>query len=96
MQTATIAILAIVMFSSAAYASDDAQEDRDERRGPPKQAVEACASMIQGDPCDFEGRRGSVSGTCEAPADKPLACMPEGGRPKHKLERREDATSDSQ
>jgi len=47
-----------------------------ERRGPPPEALEACASAGTGEQCSFEGRRGTVTGTCENRRDD-MVCVPE-------------------
>ncbi len=47
-----------------------------ERRGPPPEALEACASAGTGEQCSFEGRRGTVTGTCETRHDE-MVCVPE-------------------
>lgn len=91
MYRSLIILMATIMISGAANA-DSEQESKPERghRGPPAEALEACASSVQGDPCSFEGRRGEqLDGTCEAPDDKPLACRPEGAPPKRHLERQQ-------
>jgi len=57
---------------------------RDRPTGPPPEAVEACASLSEGDACSFTGRRrDNVQGTCFVPPEDEagLACRPEGGRP---------------
>lgn len=56
----------------------------EERRGPPAEAVEACAEQAEGDECTVELRGRTMSGTCVAGPEEsdPLACMPAGGRPK--------------
>jgi hypothetical protein len=46
-------------------------------RGPPQEAVAACADRSEGDACSFEGRRGAMSGTCQTIRSQ-LACAPEG------------------
>ncbi|RTE65119.1 hypothetical protein EH243_13730 [Amphritea opalescens] len=49
-----------------------------ERRGPPKEAIEACASATKGDSCSFSGRRGeTLQGICDSQDDDKLACAPE-------------------
>ena len=52
------------------------------RRGPPPQAVEACASLADGGACSFAGRDGeAVTGTCMShPRVEGLSCVPEGMR----------------
>lgn len=51
-----------------------------ERRGPPVEAIEACADLGADDPCSFTTARGdTLSGTCFAPIERigaPLACRP--------------------
>ncbi|MEL7447867.1 MAG: hypothetical protein AAFN78_01580 [Pseudomonadota bacterium] len=81
-------LLAALLVTGIAHADPGSGQGEDsgnregERRGPPRVAVEACASAVQGDACSFEGRRGeSLQGTCWAPQDKPLACKPEGAPP---------------
>ena len=55
--------------------------ERGQRRGPPAEAVEACAQARSGDACSFTSPRGDVTGTCWAPDDDaPLACKPERGQ----------------
>ena len=84
MKYSLIALSAALLLAGSAYAdSDQEKKPRAKHRGPPPVALEACTNSVEGDPCAFEGRRGeAVEGTCEAPADKPLACRPEGGPPK--------------
>lgn len=43
---------------------------------PPPEALAACKSIAAGQACSFTSPRGAVSGTCWAPAGKPLACKP--------------------
>jgi hypothetical protein len=76
-------IVLTALFAGTAVADDDANRQHDgDRRGPPKVALEACASSVRGDPCSFEGRRGeNLEGTCEAPEGKPLACRPADAPP---------------
>lgn len=50
-----------------------------ERRKPPKEAVEACKALAQGQACSFAINGKKMDGACWAPADKPLACRPKGG-----------------
>jgi len=53
---------------------------RGHRRGPPQQAIEACADASAGDECTFDNRRGdAMSGNCvDRPRADGLACRPEG------------------
>lgn len=91
MNRSLIALSATLFLIGAAYAeSDQENKPRRDHRGPPEAALEACSTLVQGDPCSFEGRRGdALEGTCEAPDDKPLACRPEGGPPERHLERKQ-------
>lgn len=61
-----------------------ANESGERRRGPPPEALEACADLQEGDDCTFIGRDETVTGYCAAPADRPLACAPEGRPPRHR------------
>jgi hypothetical protein len=71
-------LLAIVSFGIALVMAAGDGEPRCPR--PPREAVEACVDHAAGDACSFEGRDGTVTGTCwkpsDAPADAPLACAP--------------------
>ncbi|MEM9401230.1 MAG: hypothetical protein AAGA44_01945 [Pseudomonadota bacterium] len=81
--------LSLMLMGIACAEPDDTDENTGEkRRGPPDVAFEACASAVEGDPCSFEGRRGeAVKGSCTPRGEHPLVCVPEGGPPKHRLER---------
>jgi hypothetical protein len=91
MYRSLIALIATGLATTTAYAeSDEEKQSSREHRGTPEVALEACSNSVQGDPCSFEGRNGeALDGSCEAPDDKPLACRPEGGSPKHQLERKQ-------
>ena len=43
---------------------------------PPREAVDACAHSARGDACSFQIDDQALAGTCDGPADKPLACRP--------------------
>ena len=45
---------------------------------PPQAAIDACKDLSQGDSCSFTTPQCSVTGTCQGPEGKPLACAPEG------------------
>ncbi|MEM9208276.1 MAG: hypothetical protein AAGA61_03440 [Pseudomonadota bacterium] len=79
-----IVMATAMLFAGAAVAQDNERGQRNgERRGPPPEAVEACAAATDGDPCSFEGRRGeSLEGTCDGPDDRPLACRPANAPPR--------------
>lgn len=77
------AIAASVFASSLAIGEED--EARQKRRGPPPEAIEACAELAEGSACAFTGRRGDMNGVCFAPPrdEAVLACAPEGGPRRH-------------
>ena len=56
-------------------------------KGPPKEAIDACASKADGDACSFKNAEGKEhSGTCKAhhkDPGKPLACMTKHHKDKH-------------
>lgn len=77
----TVAVFALtIVFASARTGAEE--EDAEEEKRPPREAVEACQSASQGDACSFSGRRGEwVQGSCEAPPQRPLACRPSNPPP---------------
>ncbi|WP_414981672.1 hypothetical protein [Congregibacter sp.] len=87
-------MLAVAGISLPAAAQSDEGEDRQKgkRRGPPPEAIEACANQSEGQACSFTGRRGDMTGVCFAPPkeDAVLACAP-GGRPPGHRERENDS-----
>ena len=89
----TIAALCAIWIPAFAQEADD--EQRDKRRGPPPEAIEACTAAVEGDACAFEGRRGeSLEGMCAVTREEAMACRPEGGRPpKHRRGASEDQES---
>ncbi|WP_417224001.1 hypothetical protein [Amphritea sp.] len=71
----TVAALGLLLTTAAMAAP--------ERRGPPKEAIEACASINQGDSCRFKGRQGeTLTGVCESKRDDKLICAPENLPPR--------------
>ncbi len=77
-----IAALAFV-YAGFAIAADNNEDDKREHRKPPREAVEACAAQVDGDPCSFAGRDGEeLAGVCFAPADRMLACRPDSPPPR--------------
>jgi len=66
--------------TAAEEGSGEARGRRGHRRGPPQQAIEACADASAGDECTFDNRRGdAMSGNCvDRPRADGLACRPEG------------------
>lgn len=43
---------------------------------PPREALQACQSLVKGAACEFSMPRGKISGRCDAPEGRPLACRP--------------------
>lgn len=78
------AILVLLLASLATTAfAQPGRGDSGGRRGPPPEAIEACAGKSANDACSFTGRRDdTIEGTCFAPPGiDELACAPEGGPP---------------
>jgi hypothetical protein len=67
---------------SGTYASDSSKGNDHEKQGrrrPPLEAVQACQQKKAGDTCSFTGRGGAaVQGTCGGTEGKPPACKPAG------------------
>ncbi len=85
-QTLSIALL-ITILASIPLANADPDEREGERRGPPPEAIDACANQSEGAACSFSGRRGEeLNGTCLVPprGEASLVCAPEGGPPNHR------------
>lgn len=62
-----------------------ASGDRGGPKGPPPEAIKACADLAKGDACSFTGRRDDeIKGSCIAlpNGDDGLACAPEGRPPR--------------
>ena len=52
-------------------------QDGQMQQEPPPVAFSACDNKREGENCDFPGAQGeSVQGTCSAPSDGPLLCVP--------------------
>ena len=75
-QHVTFALLTI-LFTQSGYTANGANNGH---RGPPPEAIDACASQSEGDSCSFAGRDDQqLSGVCFTPPDRDtLACKPEG------------------
>ncbi|MCB1703637.1 MAG: hypothetical protein KDI17_02190 [Halioglobus sp.] len=73
----------IVSYLTYQVANAQPSQQGGDRRGPPPEAIEACADQSEGAACSFSGRRGDVTGTCITlpQEDEGLACAPEGGPP---------------
>lgn len=83
----TLATLALSAGGASAKPPTQDGEERGQRRGPPPEALEACATLSEGASCGFSGHRGEVNGTCIVPRNQTevLACAPAG----HENRRRE-------
>lgn len=53
---------------------------RGSRRGPPPEAIEACAGAGVDEACEFQAPHGTVTGTCRSIQNQ-VICAPEGGPP---------------
>lgn len=86
-QPLTILSLTLALLVSSA-ASMAERGERQGKRGAPPQAIEACGNLAVGDACEFEGRRGNISGVCFTPPsqEEVLACKPEGHEKRDKKE----------
>ena len=86
-RTITLAAFLVALFlATSAPAGSDKKSGK--RRGPPPQAIEACAEQEEGGACTFTGRRGDVSGTCFVPprGEHALVCAPEDRPPRDREE----------
>ena len=70
-----VLLLSLCMVSTVSLAQNRGEGGK---RGAPPEAIEACSSLAEGSACEFEGRRGNVSGTCVVPSqtESALACKP--------------------
>ena len=77
--TLTMVLLTTSALATARHHGEEGGQ-KGQRSGPPTVAIEACSDLALDDVCQFEGRRGNVSGTCVLPSDNEdtLACKPEG------------------
>ncbi len=79
--------MALFLFSPLALAHPESEcAEKDGKRRPPLEAVEACEGLQLDDVCAFEGREGQeLVGTCflpeDAPAKAPVACRPNDAPP---------------
>lgn len=80
-------MLALITVLTACAANAEPGSERGGHRGPPPEALEACATLSEGDACSFSGRDDEdLAGSCFPPpqGDGELACRPDnapsGGR----------------
>ena len=72
--------VSLALLSMGAFAQKEDGKQRGERRGPPAEAVEACAALSTDQACSFIGRRDKdVSGMCviNKNDESQLVCKPE-------------------
>ncbi len=72
----TIASIACGMFLFTLGATARADDPPPPHRGPPPEALAACQSLASGDACSFTMHDHALTGTCQAPEGRPLACRP--------------------
>lgn len=77
--TKTTIVVTSLTLASSVLARPEGGGERG-KRGAPPEAIEACTDKVLDQACEFNGRRGSVSGICFAPTEdsSELACKPEG------------------
>lgn len=66
-------ILAWAVVSAAAYGQ---LQQPPQHRGPPKEALNACVGKSDGATCSVVLKDKTLSGTCHAPPNGQLACVP--------------------
>ena len=69
-------MLSIVAAATLLAASTALAQGRGPGHRPPKEAVDACASLKAGDACSFTLDNHSITGTCRGPQGMPAACAP--------------------
>lgn len=72
--------LAMLAAVGALLASSVAMAQPKQGEGPPEEALTACKTAKANDSCSFTGTQGSVTGTCNGPEGRPLACVPAGSK----------------
>ena len=73
----------LALFTTLSLSNTNAKP---EHRGPPPEAIEACADKIEGDACSFiSPRNDDIEGSCIIPPrdEASLVCAPAGGPPHH-------------
>lgn len=72
------ALMGALPSAAAAPSPTDAQHHRGgARRGPPPEALEACAELEEGDACQVTFHEHTLEGTCRNTHEDELACMPD-------------------
>ena len=89
-------LLFATLFAATGHAEDGQKGQRDGRRGPPQVALDACVTKVARDACSFTGRNEEeLSGICFAPAERDLACRPEGHDRRQGRRRAQDSAEGS-
>ena len=65
----------LVAFAQEANSPEDKRSG--ERRGPPREAIDACSNKSESDSCSFETPRGQLTGECRTIKEEKV-CVPEG------------------
>lgn len=77
----TPVFLAVVLIAFGsmgnAYAQSDSNGGGKKRGGPPQEAFDACASLVENDSCSVETPKGTMEGSCMvSPREEQLVCAP--------------------
>ena len=80
----TYTVTLVLALAASAISTVSIAQQSGERRGPPPEAIEACANLTEEAVCSFTSPRGDVTGQCMvSPKDsETLSCRPEGGQKK--------------
>ena len=71
-----LALSAGALFAQPSGGQPPADGQKQQHRGPPQEALDACKSLKAGQDCNFTSPHGAVKGSCFAPEGRPLACRP--------------------
>lgn len=83
-RAARLGVMCVLWTACGAVVAQNASPPRDgDRRGPPREAIEACANKAETDACSMTlpDREQPVTGQCVVTPEDSLACLPEGARP---------------
>jgi len=78
----SLAVSLLLFSTNSVLAKHHGDGEKRGKRGAPQEAIEACADLQIDEACQFEGRRGEVSGLCITPPEEEqgLVCKPERSR----------------
>jgi hypothetical protein len=88
----SLSSLALVLFGVVCVAAGSAHA---QRRGVPREAVDACDGREDGDDCEVRLGGRDVAGTCMAPPDGELVCVLDRGAIPPPAHRHDDALCDA-